>query len=68
MVFGKCVIFGNSTDRIKTDKYNPYPSMILMFTSDSLHPPKSRHAVHLDQPDGLCQVHISLNHSESCSI
>ena len=32
---------------IKTDKYNPYPSMILMFTSDSQHPPKSRHAVHL---------------------
>ena len=32
---------------IKTDKYNPYPSMISMFTSDSQHPPKSRHAVHL---------------------
>ena len=23
---------------IKTDKYNPYPSMISMFTSDSQHP------------------------------
>ena len=32
---------------IKTDKYNPYPSMISMFTSDSQHPPKTRHAVHL---------------------
>ena len=32
---------------IKTDKYNPYPSMISMFTSDSQHPPKFRHAVHL---------------------
>ena len=32
---------------IKTDKYNPYPSIISMFTSDSQHPPKSRHAVHL---------------------
>ena len=32
---------------IKMDKYNPYPSMISMFTSDSQHPPKSRHAVHL---------------------
>ena len=32
---------------IKTDKYNPYPSMISMFTSDSQHPPISRHAVHL---------------------
>ena len=34
---------------IKTDKYNPYPSMISMFTSDSQHPPKSRHAVHLGE-------------------
>ena len=32
---------------IKTDKYRPYPSIISMFTSDSQHPPKSRHAVHL---------------------
>ena len=32
---------------IKTDKYNPYPSMISMFTSDSQHPPKFIHAVHL---------------------
>ena len=32
---------------IKTDKYRPYPSMISLFTSDSQHPPKSRHAVHL---------------------
>ena len=32
---------------IKLDKYRPYPSMISMFTSDSQHPPRSRHAVHL---------------------
>ena len=32
---------------IKMDKYRPYPSMISMFTSDSQHPPRSRHAVHL---------------------
>ena len=32
---------------IKTDKYRPYPSMISMFTSDSQHPPRSRHVVHL---------------------
>ena len=35
---------------IKTDKYRPYPSMISMFTSDSQHPPNSRHAVHLGDP------------------
>ena len=39
---------------IKTDKYNPYPSMISMFTSDSQHPPKSRHAVHLGESVGQC--------------
>ena len=32
---------------IKMDKYRPYPSMISMFISDSQHPPRSRHAVHL---------------------
>ena len=32
---------------IKMDKYRPYPSMISMFTSDSQHPLRSRHAVHL---------------------
>ena len=34
---------------IKMDKYRPYPSMIPMFTSDSQHPPRSRHAVHLGE-------------------
>ena len=29
------------------DKYRPCPSIIAMFTSDSQHPPKSRHAVYL---------------------
>ena len=29
------------------DKYRPYPSIIAMFTSDSQHPPRSRHAVYL---------------------
>ena len=32
---------------IKMDKYRPCLSMISMFTSDSQHPPRSRHAVHL---------------------
>ena len=35
---------------IKIDKYRPYPSMISMFTSDSQHPPRSRHAVLLGVP------------------
>ena len=38
---------------IKMDKYRPYPSMISMFTSDSQHPPRSRHAVHLGDGRGL---------------
>ena len=38
---------------IKMDKYRPYPSMISMFTSNSQHPPRSRHAVHLGGV-GLC--------------
>ena len=29
------------------DKYRPCPSIIAMFTSDSQHPPKSKHAVYL---------------------
>ena len=29
------------------DKYRPCPSMNAMFTSDSQHPPRSRHAVYL---------------------
>ena len=37
----------NFPNEIKMDKYRPYPSMISMFTSDSQHPPRSRHAVHL---------------------
>ena len=47
---------------IKTDKYNPYPSMISMFTSDSQHPPKSRHAVHLGV---LCQFSSSRDNGQS---
>ena len=43
---------------IKTDKYNPYPSIISMFTSDSQHPPKSRHAVHLG--DVVC-LYVQVN-------
>ena len=45
-----CLLLSSSRNfqyEIKTDKYRPYPSMISMFTSDSQHPPKSRHAVHL---------------------
>ena len=32
---------------IKKDGYRPWPSMISMFTFDSQHPPRSRHAVYL---------------------
>ena len=38
---------------IKMDKYRPYPSMISMFTSNSQHPPRSRHAVHLGEDSPL---------------
>ena len=40
----------------KMDKYRPYPSMISMFSSDSQHPPSSRHAVHLGV-EGLNRFH-----------
>ena len=45
---------------IKTDKCNPYPSMISTFTSDSQHPPKSRYAVHLgdDSLGSITEVHV----------
>ena len=29
------------------DKYRPCPSIIAIFTSDSQHPPRSKHAVYL---------------------
>ena len=32
------------------DKYRPCPSIIAMFTSDSQHPPRSKHAVYLGAP------------------
>ena len=35
------------------DKYSPYPSIIAMFTSDSQHPPRSKHAVYLGDHDKL---------------
>ena len=49
------------------DKYRPCPSTIAMFTSDSQHPPRSKHAVYLgdlrnqnnchsDSKDASCQV------------
>ena len=31
------------------DKYRPCPSTIAMFTSDSQHPPRSKHAVYLGE-------------------
>ena len=31
------------------DKYRPCPSIIAMFTSDSQHPPRSKHAVYLGE-------------------
>ena len=39
---------------IKMDKYRPCPAIIAMFTSDSQHPPKSRHAVYLGDV-GYCK-------------
>ena len=33
------------------DKYRPCPSIIAMFTSDSQHPPRSKHAVYLGVVD-----------------
>ena len=44
---------------IKMDKYRPYPSMISMFTSDSQHPPRSRHAVHLGDLVDLLNHHLA---------
>ena len=35
------------------DKYRPCPSIIAMFTSDSQHPPRSRHAVYLGGLDTI---------------
>ena len=40
---------GNFLKEIQTDKYRPCPSTIAMFTSDSQHPPRSRHAVYLGE-------------------
>ena len=37
------------------DKYRPCPSIFAMFTSDSQHPPRSRHAVYLGE-DCMSQV------------
>ena len=34
---------------MKMDKYRPCPSIIAMFTSNSQHPPRSRHAVDLGE-------------------
>ena len=48
---------------IKMDKYRPYPSMISMFTSDSQHPPRSRHAVHpgsIGFINYICHVNVFL--------
>ena len=40
------------------DKYRPCPSIIAMFTSDSQHPPRSRHAVYLgDSNDSFKFIH-----------
>ena len=35
------------------NKYRPCPSIIAMFTSDSQHPPRSKHAVYLVIPEVL---------------
>ena len=52
------------------DKYRPCPSIIAMFTSDSQHPPRSRHAVYLGE-DSLphflaCYGQISLSTNDLC--
>ena len=36
------------------DKYRPCPSIIAMFTSDSQHPPRSKHAVYLGAIGAVC--------------
>ena len=37
------------------DKYRPCPSIIAMFTSDSQHPPRSKHAVYLGD-NGISEI------------
>ena len=56
------------------DKYRPCPSIIAMFTSDSQHPPRSRHAVYLGvecnlslSVEGL-QALIQLNLNTVCVV
>ena len=51
---------------IKMDKYRPYPSMISMFTSDSQHPPRSRHAVHLGVVSHILTVNKALQLPLAC--
>ena len=48
------------------DKYRPCPSIIAMFTSDSQHPPRSKHAVYLGEKEAA-QVRLSL-HMSKCHI
>ena len=51
---------------IKMDKYRPCPSIFAMFTSDSQHPPRCRHAVYLGDAEEdeiavpLCLMIIAL--------
>ena len=40
------------------DKYRPCPSIIAMFTSDSQHPPRSRHAVYLGETAHPCNLNL----------
>ena len=50
------------------DKYRPCPSIIAIFTSDSQHPPRSKHAVYLGASGLSILLHgvISIPDATSC--
>ena len=50
------------------DKYRPCPYIIAMFTSDSQHPPRSRHAVYLGDSLPLGKLIEQTDRDDSCSI
>ena len=41
------------------DKYRPCPSIIAMVTSDSQHPPRSRHAVYLGDSKAVVLLYLT---------
>ena len=48
------------------DKYRPCPSIFAMFTSDSQHPPRSRHAVYLG--DYMSLITLSTKHDLTATL